>query len=412
MPGVTVENFGADFTKYLPGVRKTLNEEMNARKMTTGKLKWQGTNLEFRVHVSRNPAVGNIEDGGNFPVAGKQGYVPAKAYRKFMVGSVQLTDGALANAATTENAAISVTESELTGLIMGLKKYANGMWTRDGTGIVATLGATVSGSTVSVSDARMLWDGKDFEIRDAATPTTIHTNFTVSRTARAFNASNEAVVTTAASVSSVGQAQGDYVVWGTGANSSYGRAITGLDALIDDAATTFQNVNCATYPRYTSPVLSNSGTARALTPSLFRQMLSMLRQETGESPGGITVLTNIFEAINVEELYEGELRITPDTTVAGVAVASFQSTLGRINIATDPDFPYGKMMFLAPEEITYAVQAELDWRRDAAGQPVLKRSDTFAGFTGTAIEIGELVIEQRNKCGKIEDLAETKSTAY
>jgi hypothetical protein len=410
MPGVSIENFGASFVKYLPGVRQTLNKEVNARNIPTGKLKWSGTNIEFHVHVARNPGVSNIEDGGNFPVAGRNVFVPAKAYRKFVVGSVQCTDGALTNAATTENASISIVESELTGMIDAIRKYQNFSWTRDGTGIVATLGATTSGSTFTVSDARGLWDGKDYELRSASTGSVI-TTFTVSKTSRSFTAAGEATVTPVSALAS-GGTTGDYIVWGTGNGSAYNRAITGLDALIDDSLTTFQNVNCATYPRYTSPVLSNSGVARALTPSLFRQMLAALKQESGSSPEGVTVLTNTFGSISVEELYEGDLRITPDTTTAGVAIASFQSALGRINIMTDSDFPYSKMMFLAPEEITYAVQAELDWRRDAPGTAIFKRSDTFAGFTATALETSELVVEQRNKLGKIEDLAETKSTAY
>jgi hypothetical protein len=375
---------------------------------------WEGERLEWRVHVKRNPAVSNIEDGGAFPIAGKQSYVPAYAYRKFCVGSVQVTDGALTNAATTKNAAISVVESELTGMMDGIKKYQNGTFSRDGTGVVATVGTTASGATITVSDARMLWDGKDYEIRDVVTPATIHVpSFVVSRVARAPTAANEATVTPTAAIGALGQVTGDYIVWGTGGSSSYGRAITGLDALIDDAATTFQGVDCSVYTRYTSPVLGNLGTPRALTPSLFRQMLATIKQEAGEDPpDGMTVMGPVFEAINLEELYEGDLRITPDTTTAGIAVSSFQSVLGRINIVTDPDAPYGKLFFLDPSQLVYAVQAELDWRRDAPGASIFKRSDTFAGYTATAIETCELAIMERNRCGKIEDLTEARTTAY
>lgn len=413
MAGVTIDTFGASFVKYLPGVRETLNQTTYARTLPKGKLKWEGANLSWFVHVSRNPAVGNIEDGGAFPTAGKQGYVEAKAYRKFTVGSVQVTDGILANASSTKNAAISVVESELTGMMTGIKKYENLVWTRSGDGKVAEIGQTASGATFTVDDARGLWDGKDYEIRDASTSTTIHDTFTVSSIGRAIDANDEVTVTPTATLAASGQAAGDGIYWGTGNQTSYNRTISGLDVLIDDASTTFQNINTATYPRYTSPVLDNSGTARALTPSLFRSMLAMIKQESGdEAPDGMTVVTTVWGSISTEELYEGEIRLRPDDKVGGIAVASFHSTLGKINIVNDPDTVKGKMFFCDPEELTFATQAELDWRRDEPGGPIFKRSDSSSVYTATALAANELVIMQRNKCGKIEDLTENRTTGY
>lgn len=417
MAGVSIGSFGASFIKYLPGVVQTLNNTTYVRTLPKGKMKWEGDHLEWHIHTQRNKAVSYIEDGGAFPTPGQQSYVKATAYRKFVAGSVQLTDGILKNAATTKNAAISVVDSELTGMMDGIKKFSNFFWTRDGTGVVALLGQDLGGgnTVITVDDARGMWDGKEYEIRDATTPTTIHTNsITVSSVARALTANDEASVTLTASEADGSKAAGDFIVWGTGNQSAYNRAITGLDALIDDAATTFQNVNTTTYPRYTSPVLDNSGTDRALTPALFRQMLAMIRQESGDAPpDGMDVITSVWGSINVEEMYESDLRLRSDDTVAGVAIASFQSTLGRVNVINDPDTPYGKMFFMAPQEITYAVQAELDWRRDEPGGPIFKRNDQSAVYTATALEACELVLTgQRNKCGKIEDLAETKTTAY
>ncbi len=37
---------------------------------------------------------------------------------------------------------------------------------------------------------------------------------------------------------------------------------------------------------------------------------------------------------------------------------------------------------------------------------------TFAGYTATCLSCGELAIMQRNRCGRLEDLIETRSTAY
>jgi len=421
MAGVGIDDYGASWIKYMPGIRRTLNNTTNARQIAKAKeKKWQGESLDFSVHVARNVGVGNIEDGGKLPPAGKQSYVFAKIYRKFLTGSVQATDGILKNAATTEGASISVTESELDGLLEGMRKYENYCFTRDGTGIMTTIGATASGATFTVRDARALWDGKSFEIRDATTPTTIHDSFEVSKVARAQTAAGEATVTPSATLAASGQATGDYVVWGTGDDSAYSRAITGLDKLIDDTATTFQNVNVTTYPRYSSTVLANgatglfsAGTARAMTPTLFRQALMGIKQESGENaPNGMTCLTNTWQSTVLEELYEGEVRLRPDDTTMGIVTTTFQTTVGKVNIVPDPDSPHGRFYLIAPEELLFAVQAPLDWRRDGPGAPIFKRNDQNAVYTATALECCELAILQRNKCGKIVDINEVRTSAY
>jgi hypothetical protein len=412
--GISVADHGALFTQYLPDVVQTLNNTTYARSLPKARAKWVGDHIEQTIHLARNVAVGNTSDGGAFPAAGKQSKSLLRSSRKFTFGTVQLTDGIMATAPDSKGSAESVVEQELTGMMNGVEVYENGMFTRDGTGVVAHLGQTVSGSSITVDDARMLWDGKDFEIRDSATPTTIHiANMRVSSIARAFDANGEATATLSSSIASSGQAAGDYVVWGSGDSSSYGRCITGLDALIDDATGTFQGISVTTYPRYSSVVLDNGGVERALTPALFRQMLAALIQEGGALPaGGITCLTNVWGSISFEELYEGEIRMSTDDTVSGIAVSSFQSTLGKVKVVNDPLCKYGTMFFPNMEEISWNEQRPFDWRRDGPGAPIFKASQTAGVYTATALGINELMIHQRNKCGKIADLAETKITAY
>lgn len=414
MAGNSIADHGALFTQYLPDVVQTLNNTTYARSLPKGKAKWVGDHIEQTIHLARNTSVGNTVDGGAFPAAGKQSKSLIKSYRKFTYGSVMMTDGIMAAAPDSKGSAESVVEQELTGMMNGIEVYENGMFTRDGTGVVALLGQTINGSAITVDDARMLWDGKDFEIRDASTPTTIHVPvLRPDYVSRAFDANGEATVTLEASIASSGQAAGDYIVWGSGDSSSYGRAITGLDALIDDSTGTFQGISVTAYPRYTSIVLDNGGIDRALTPSLFRQLLAALIQEGGALPSdGITCLTNVWGSVSVEELYENEIRMSTDDTVAGIAVASFQSTLGKIKVVNDPLCKYGTMFFPNMDEISWNEQRPLDWRRDAPGAPIFKASHTSGVYTATALGINELMIHQRNKCGKITDLAETKVTAY
>jgi hypothetical protein len=405
MAGVNITNVGLTFTNYIKDITETLNHTSKARTMTKKGPKWTGDHLEWRVHVGRSGAVGNSDDGGAFPVADYQKYVAAKAYRKFTHASIQLTDGVMATASGGQSVAKSVVSSEVDGMMRDILKYENGMFFKDGTGQVATIKATTNATTIRVDDARMLWEGATYEWY---TSTTFNGNVTVSSVASApYSGTNYAVVTLTATTSVT---DGDILYW----KGSKGKAINGLGALINTAPASpyiFQNVNCSTYPRYVSMVLSNSSVARDLTPTLFRQMLSGIKQKCGQVDGqGLTVIGSAWDLINVEELYEGELRLSPSDTVGGIAIASFQSALGKINVIDDADAPYGKMFFVDFNQINRAVQRELAWRRD--GGEIFKRSDTAAVYTATALEVSELFIEDRRSSGRIDDLSVTLSTVY
>ena len=333
MAGVNISNVGLLFTRYLDGVVDTLNHSSRARQLVKKDDSWTGDHIEGRVHVQRSGAIQAVEDGGAFPTANKQTYAAYKAYRKFLAGSIQLTDGVMATASKSKNVARDVITSEVRGMMRDMLKWENGMFFRDGTGAVAQFVETdpSSQTTTEVDDARMLWEGVTYDVYDNASLSsspTKHGTATISTVTEAPTAAGNFTITTdsALPASLAFGTSGDYLVW----QNSVNRCPNGLQSLVDDTSGTFQNINTATYPHYTSLVLSNSGTNRDLTPSLFRQMLAGLYQKSGsEKPAsGLTVLTNSWQAINVEELYEGELRLSPQTKTAGLAVASFQSAFG------------------------------------------------------------------------------------
>jgi len=413
MAGVNIDNVGLTFTRFLDGVVETLNHTSKSRNLVRKDDNWTGSHIEGRLHTARSTAIGYVADGGAFPTADKQDYATYRAARKFIVGSVQLTDGAMATAAKSPNVARDVITSEVKGMMNNILKFENGMFFRDGTGKVATLAngeAAAKTALVEVDDARMLWDGGTYQVfPEGMTAGTSDGDISISSVDAALTAGGSPTVSLGGSGLPALTADQDVIVW----NGSLNKAITGLDKLIDDALVAdFQFVSTTNFPRYTSMVLDNGGTNRDLTPTLFRQLLAGIMSRTGsERPSdGLTVLCNSWQAINIEELYEGELRLTPDSKVAGISVASFQSSLGRIDIMVDTDCLYNKMFFADFSKIYRAVQKPLGWRRE--GGSIFKRSDVSGVWTATAMEIAELYIKERHTCGKIEDLNETKSTAY
>jgi hypothetical protein len=414
MAGVSIDDFGASFIKYLPGVIKILSRTSKLRKIPLGTLKWQGEKIVKHLHVGYNMSWNSTVDGGAIKPAGRQKFVKLEATRRFHGGSVQVTDGIMANAKTSENSAVKVVESELRGLLELARRYEGYFFSRDGSGVVTTLGATVSGATITVADARAMLPGLEFEIRDAATPALIHATGKVKYVSRALDAQGEAVVTLENALPAAGQAQNDYIVWGTGEYSSYGRAIHGLDALIDDSLSIFQGVNCAEYPRWTSPVIDNGGAAHTIVPATIWNMLAMLKQESEafEVPGGLLVYSNVWDGNTFAQMYENVVRVTPDSKAVGLAGGmTLKTPHGTVTVMTDPDVHYGKMLFINRKAITYLKQKELDWRKSEGGG-IFQRSDKFYGFTASALEIGDLMIEERQSCGKIENLTVSPASAY
>jgi hypothetical protein len=424
MAGANITNFAILQTHYLKDIVNTLNNTSKLRMLCSkNPYSWTGDHIEFPINLGRNIGIGAIQDGGAYPAAGKQLHQFAKAYRKFVVASVQLTEGLLATASDSVGSAKSALAIETEGIMRDVRKFENGMLFRDGSGKIATINGNSTSATQAVDDARMLWDGLTCEAYDSAG--TYLQDVTISKTwqggvlssAATSTAGNKACIVLSASYNPAytGSAD-DYLVWPGAADN----CITGLDKLIDDGTAgtyptvsgTFQNVNMATYPRYSSYVNSNGGTARDLTPTIFRQALAAISSKTGADVpiNGLQVLCSVWDAISVEELFEGQLRLNPQDSVAGLATSSFQSFLGRIDVMPDADCPYGKMFLVDFKQIVRAVQKELDWVRD--GSNILRPSHTSAVRTGVLFEASELFIKERGACAKIEDLNFSLGTGY
>jgi hypothetical protein len=404
--GVNVDNVGLSYLHILDGVTETLNQSSRVRNKVNQDHEWKGTHIEHKLHTARNHAVKFMSDGSTFPAADKQDYASMKVGRRIIGGSIQLTDAVMATASKSPENAMDVVASETEGLMKGILKFENFFYTRNGTGAVGTVKTGTATTDLRIDDARAMWDGATYQVYDT-TLATNRGNITVSKTLSALDASGNAQVTLTANVPS-GTTATDIIVWDGALNIAY----SGLDLLVDDAATTFQNVAVGTYPRYSSLVLDNSGTARALDPTLFRQLFAGILSKTGgEAPlSNLTCLGTYYQLNNMDELYESVLRVAPDSKTGGLASASFQSSAGKVTLEADSDAPYGKLFLVDFSQVYRGVQKKLGWR--VQNGQIFLRSDLAPVWTATAIEICEMYIKGRASSGKIEDLSETKKTAY
>jgi hypothetical protein len=406
MAGVNVDNVGLTYLHILDGVTETLNNASRLRNKVTQDYEWRGSHLEHKLHTARNHAIKFMSDGSTFPVPDKQDYTSMKVGRRIIGGSIQLTDPVMATASKSPEVAMDVVASETEGLMKGILKFENFFYTRSGTGVVATVKTGTATTDLRVDDARALWDGATYQVYDSALATN-YGNVTVSRTASALDANGNAQVTLTASIPN--STVGNVLVWDGALNIAY----TGLTSLIDDSTSgTFQNVTMSSFPRWTSLAMDNSGTLRDLDPALFRQLQAGILHKTGnEAPvKGLSCIGTAYQLNNMDELFESALRVAPSDTTTGMASPSFQSTVGKVTLEYDSDAPYNKIFLVDFSQIYRGVQKKLGWR--VQNGQIFLRSDTAAVWTATAIEICELYIKGRNSSGVIEDLNETKKTAY
>lgn len=411
--GVGIDDFNANFIKYLPEYVDLQKQSSFIRNLPLRKIEWEGSEIQEHLKVQQNTGWGFMQDGGKWPVAGKQNYVPAKYGRRMIGGSVKITLGQGNNAKTTKNAAVTVVDSELEGLMDTVSTGESFFAYRDGTGKVATLGATVSGSYITISDnpAMVLRDG-DYELRDATTPTTIHDTFSAAKVRRTLS-SGETRVDTRATLAASGQADGDGIYWAPGGLSSYGIALTGMQALIDNSLTgTFQGITLSDYPEYVSVVFNGGGSTQDMSTALFRRMLAALGFTKNKPKAkNLMVCTSVWDAVTFEELFEGSLRTVPDTRVGGIDVPTFQSSFGKFSLQSEAFAPYGEMYFIDRNELSMPEQAPFDWVRDPGGG-VLRTSHEVAVYTGVAYGQYDLAVHNRQCMGKITNLRYEAQVAY
>jgi hypothetical protein len=402
MAGVNIGNVNLLYIKYQNDILETLNQEALSYKDPQQE-DAPGLKIEGRIHVARSGSLGPSTDGGAFSVARRQDYIAYEVTRRFFQASIQLTGGVMAAARKSPQVPRDVVDSEVRGMLTDALKYNNGMYFRDGTGVVATAYNTFTGTTLHVDDASMLWEGATFDVYDS-TLATFRGTIQASSIAQALNGSGYAVVTLAAN-GPAGATSGDKIVWRNGVNA----AISGLDSLIDDTGTTFQGVNVANYPRYSSLVMS-SAADRPISPQLLRQFLAGLYMKAGKKPGMLKVYASPWQGKEFEEMYEGELRFTPGDKQSGRESLSFQSALGGVNYELDTDCPKDKLFAADLSQLVKMTQKPLGWRLQ--GGQIFLRSDQSNVWTATMDEVAELYIKERRTSGKIEDLTHDATIAY
>lgn len=387
------------FTRFLPGVRDTLNLKAEVHRDPRQE-EWHGSSTKFALHTALSNAMGWTSDGAAFPNPGNAEHVQAQVYRKLFHAIIKLSDGMMyTGKGPAKEVAQDASQSEIRRMMEGCLKLKSGYYFGDGTGVATTIRDSSPGSAstdIECDISPLLLKNGQYDLYNS-TRSTKRATVTVDNIEQAISSNGYANVNFAAALPAAA-VQGDVLVW----RDSNGIVCNGLDSLIDDAATTFQGVNVSNEPEYSSVVLSNSGTARNISAHLIRQLLAGLFMRSGDMPGDLALYGHPLQLMAFEELYEGNLLYSPSDKESGRSTMSFQSALGKVKYKPSTNCPPNKLFAADLSEIVYGVQKPLGWRTQKG--EVLMRSDQAGVWTATLNEIGELYIEKRHTSAKIEDL--------
>lgn len=382
------------WTKNLPDI---LIKAGKMSSMFGNRIKEAGSVYTFKVKVRWNPGIGYVEDGAAFPNAGEQTYVTAKVGMRYLAAKLPITDGVMFGIDGSGATVVDEATYELQGLTESAAKLQNWMCFGDGTGKVATVKTGSATTTLIVDDSRMMWEGGSYDIYDGSTYVE---TVTVSSKSQTPTSNGWATITLSAAPTN-SMVSGYSVVWG----GSYNRAPSGLRKLIDNTATTFQNVNVSTYSNYSSLVLApySSTNPGSLTPQILRKALSGVKLKTGADEDVTTLMVSSTPMLSVmEEMYENAIRIDTSTTVNGVRIQTFQSALGTLGLMSDTDAPLNSLYIVDTSDLGVREFRPFGPRE---GGDLYMRSNDQLKYISTFVGMSQNFIQKRTTSARIDNIA-------
>jgi hypothetical protein len=273
----------------------------------------------------------------------------------------------------------AITE-EMDGLKVDILKDTNRILWGNGLGVLGTINAGVTSTTVSVGTTA---DDVKFFDMDMAVDILDATGVTVKYANRLITAINESTGDVTVSGAAVTVVSTDIIV----RTGNYGREPNGLTSLVASGGTLF-NLATATEPTWTSTVDSTGG---ALSESKMIAMCDTLRTKGGRP-------TVIFADLGTRRAYFNLLttqRRFTDTKKFDGGFEGLAFNYGsEIPVVEDVDAPAGKMWFIRESDFTVYRSKPWNWEDKDGG--VWKWVKDYDAFEAMMKQYWEFAIERRN----------------
>lgn len=384
---------------YLPGVRKTLNDEVFLLSQMEAKSdRVEGRKVVVAVRTGRHQGIGARGDGGTLPSAGESRITNASVQLAYNYGRIQIS-GPLMRSITSDRGGFArPLETETRGVVTDLKNDINRQLFGDSTGALATLtAATTAAATLTVSlsstQLRQIVPGMIIDIFNGATN---------QATAVVIQSVTSTTITLTSSVTAANGAQ----IFRTGSRNL---EMDGLAKIISNSGT-YLGIDPATTPIWRSTVDSNSGTARAAVEDLFFRAWQNAHIASGDEIKLWVTTPGIHRAVASDLLVDRRFSNTVSLNggYEGLDVsAAGQGRKGGSSVALvyDKDAPVGRAFGLCPERIEF--QRASDWEFMEEDGAILSRVPNTDAYEATLFLYAQPCTDSRASHALISDLTDS-----
>ena len=389
---------------YQPAIREQLNQEiMMLNQIEQNTRDVEGRRAVLSIHTGRNSGVGARAEGGTLPTAGSQQYKEERVSLKYNYGRIKVTGPVIRAMKSDSGSFVRAIESEVSGVVMDLKRDVNRQVFNDSQGAIAQCasvsGADVTLTTASATQLRQLEIGSKIDIGTVTSPTD-HAN---GSEITAVNTSTGVITISPSASAGVGTS--DFVFRSGGKTTVDGTTheLIGLQAIVNNSGTLY-NIDPTVVTLWKSTVNGNSGTDRAATDNLFETVIDDIGLESGTSPNFI--VTTVGVRRNYASQLKAQKRFTDTTTLKG-GFSALTVDAGNVSLplATDRDCPNNKAFLLNTDHIMQ--HASSDWEFMDEDGSVLSRVSGEDAYEAVLFKYHELTTDRRNVHGRIDDLSES-----
>ena len=349
-----------------------------------------GKNFTIPLHYGRNEGVGARGEGTALPAAGNQAYKDCIVPMRYQYGRIQITGPTIKASRSNEGAFVRAVDSEMRGLEKDMKASMNRQAFGDGTGLLATVAASGSGtSTVVVDSTAKLRVGMPIDIivktTGAATAGVAGTSVATITDTTTFTIADTLAGSPAAT----------YGVYIAGSRNN---EMMGLSGIVS-ATATLQGLAVADYPWWKAKVLANSGSNRAISDTLLQTAIDTLE---ANSSG---MCTAMYTSFGVRRAYQALLTATKQLVNTQELKGGYKAiTYNDLPIIADKDAPANKIFVVDENELQVFRLGDFDWMSDDGA--ILSRVSGYDAYEAVLYVYQELGTSMRNAHVLIGDITE------
>lgn len=382
---------------YQPAIREQLvNSWMLLSQVASNTKDVSGRYAVLSLHTGRNSGVGGRAAGAALPTAGKQSYAEQRVPVVRNYARIGI-DGDLIEASNSDKGAFArMLQAELDGAMDDLKNDVSRQLYNDSTKSIAQCGITSSATEVVLTtptdiQLRQFHEGMKVDIGTLANYDAVVAGAEiVSIDETAGTITIDSTVTTTAS---------HYV---TRAGSD-GNELTGLREIVAASGTLF-NVDPSSVSSWKSTVLSNSGTNRTPTETLFEEGIENIHFRSNSDINLIITTRGVRRAFAAT--LQSQKRFTDKIDIkGGFKAVTIAAGNVEVPLVVDNDAPANTAFLLNTKHLTQHQMGNAWSFMDRDGT-TLKYVTGYDQYEAVIYNYHELTTDRRNAHGVIEDLTE------